>query len=165
MHNVRHVDIKAEPVTLGAGLLASYKIAHLTGTTPLTLSPEQEGELFDFIDKGGTLIVDAAGGSTDFADSAEMILEDSSATAAGLDRPLPYDHVLFTTPGEGRSCRATGELARNSLWGHLRDPLIRAVTVGKGRSACSSAAEDLTEGLVGEPVMASSVTARKPRRN
>ena len=69
LHNTRHVDVKPEPVKLGAGLLANYKIADLTGTTKMILTAEQRAELKQFVDKGGTLIVDAAGGASAFADT------------------------------------------------------------------------------------------------
>ena len=48
-----------------------FRIAHLTGTTAFKLSPAQRKELSDFTERGGTLIVDAAGGSDAFADAAE----------------------------------------------------------------------------------------------
>src|SRR5665213_1624202 len=95
MHNTRHVEVTPEPVKLGSGLLAGYKIAHLTGTTKLTLTPASAAELKEFVDKGGTLIVDAAGGSTEFADSADAMLRQmfGPTASADLESPLPPEHI------------------------------------------------------------------------
>ena len=94
MHNEQHVDIKAEPVKLGNGRLAGYKIAHLTGTTKLILNAAQRKEVKDFVDKGGTLIVDAAGGTPEFADMAEAELKQifGAEATAGLASQLPPEH-------------------------------------------------------------------------
>ncbi len=73
MHNSRKIDLDVAPVGL-KGDLGKSKIAHLTGTTALRLSDEEKVALKAFLSAGGTLIVDAAGGSTDFAASAELEL-------------------------------------------------------------------------------------------
>ncbi|HWE04683.1 MAG TPA: DUF4159 domain-containing protein, partial [Tepidisphaeraceae bacterium] len=154
MHNKRHVEISPEPVKLGAGLLAGYKIAHLTGTTKLSLSAPAAAEVKDFVDKGGTLIVDAAGGSTEFAESAEAVLGQifGGTATTDLQTPLPPGHILFSTVGAQVDPVSYRLFARKTLVGHLRDPRIRAVTVAKGRIGVFFSREDLVEGLVGEPV-------------
>jgi hypothetical protein len=133
MHNTRKVDVTAEPVKLGEGHLASYKIAHLTGTTKLALSAAQEQELKTFVDSGGTLIVDAAGGSNEFADSAEAELKKIFGAAAntGLESPLPPDHLLFSTPGAAIEKINYRTFARRNLVGHVHDPRIRGIVFDK----------------------------------
>jgi hypothetical protein len=152
MHNTRHVEIKAEPVKLGAGLLAGYKIAHWTGTTRLILTPPQDKEVKDFVDKGGTLIIDAAGGSSEFAESADAAMKRIFGDdAKGLETPLPAAHLLFSTPGAAIEKINYRTFARRLLTGAPHDPRIRAITVN-GRIGVFFSHEDLTAGLVGEPV-------------
>ena len=57
-----------------AGKLNGYNVAHLTGTTAFQFTPEQRQELMRFVAAGGTLVIDAAGGSAPFADAAEKEL-------------------------------------------------------------------------------------------
>ena len=94
MHNQDGVRLDVQDVKLGEGKLVhekaeakgqgkgeekgeegggsqGFQVAHLTGTTKFNLREEQRAELKDFVHKGGTLVVDAAGGSSDFAASAE----------------------------------------------------------------------------------------------
>ena len=86
MRNGWGVGVAAETVKLGEDKLAGYKVAHLTGTTRFKLDAEQLQELKDFIDKGGTLVVDAAGGAAPFADSAEKELPQLAALLGGTAR-------------------------------------------------------------------------------
>ena len=71
MLNENRVRLEVAPVKLGGGDLAKYKIAHLTGTTKLLLKDAQHKELKAFVEGGGTLIIDSAGGSSVFAESVE----------------------------------------------------------------------------------------------
>ena len=73
MMNRYHVKIDTH--FLKTSNLDSVKIAHLTGTGKLTLTDQQRLELKAFVQRGGTLIIDAAGGSSIFADSADSELE------------------------------------------------------------------------------------------
>ena len=66
--------VSVAPVVPTAGKLNGYNVAHLTGTTAFQFTPEQRQEVMRFIAAGGTLVVDAAGGSTEFADAAEKEL-------------------------------------------------------------------------------------------
>lgn len=49
------------------------KLATLTGTGPLELTDEQKTALKKWLEAGGTLLIDAAGGDTEFSKSAEAI--------------------------------------------------------------------------------------------
>ncbi|HET6246551.1 MAG TPA: DUF4159 domain-containing protein [Tepidisphaeraceae bacterium] len=153
MHNTRHVDVKTETVKLGSNMLAGYKIADLTGTTKLVLSAAQRAEIKDFVDKGGTLIVDAAGGSSEFATSAENELLQIFGTAAakGLGTPLAPDNVIYTDPNGKIDKIAYRSFARTALTGSMHEPRIRGIEVN-GRIGVFYSREDITEGLVGEQV-------------
>ena len=74
LKNENKLGLKIEAVKVGSGGLAGAKIASLTGTTAFTLNPAARQEIKAFVEKGGTLVVDAAGGSTTFSDSAETEL-------------------------------------------------------------------------------------------
>ncbi len=178
MHNDRHVDVKPEPVKL-AGLsvtsaartvkpislaadaapaaykpLSDYKIAHLTGTTRLILHDEQRKDLKDFVEKGGTLIVDAAGGSTDFADSAreELVKIFGEDATKGLAMALPPEHPAFGDFAKKIPTKVYRKYAKRLLTGSLHDPRICGIAVAGGRIGVFYSREDLTAGLVGEPV-------------
>jgi hypothetical protein len=152
LHNQQHVGVKAEPVKLEPDALKDYKIASLTGTTKIILSAAQRTELKSFIDNGGTLIADAAGGSVEFADSVEAELAKTFGNAAtvGLAQPLPPE-----TPALGDVKKSVNRLYRHymqgKVTGSLRDPRVRGITVN-GRLAVFFSREDMTGGLVGEPV-------------
>jgi len=123
------------------------KVAHLTGTGPLKLSDDQRRALREFVEAGGTLIVDAAGGDRDFARSAQDML-------IGTFRPadlrlLSLSAPVFDLPGlKIESVGFRGRLAgRQRTKGK---PDLRAIHVD-GRPAVFFSREDITCGLVGYP--------------
>ena len=93
-------------VKLGEGKLGGNQIAHLTGTTQFTLTEPQKKELKDFVAAGGTLIVDAAGGSAAFAESAERelaaVFGGNQPTSARSSRPRMRSSPS-STPGPPRN--------------------------------------------------------------
>jgi hypothetical protein len=79
-------------VKLGEGKLAGVSIAHLTGTDTFKLDDASVADLKKFIEAGNTLIIDAAGGSSAFAQAAETLLaslvpDAKPARLVGRDRP------------------------------------------------------------------------------
>jgi len=144
--------LSVEPVKLGAGQLAGYPIAHLTGTGRLALSADARKELSSFVTGGGTLIVDAAGGNAEFATSAEVELETifgKDATAA-LATPLPMDAPVFSA-GEKTDIVAYRSFASRATTGSLKEARLCGIPAGK-RIGVFYSREDLSAGLVGEPV-------------
>ena len=154
MRNDNKVKLDVASVKLGIGDLAKYKIAHLTGTTKLVLREEQRKELKTFVDGGGTLIVDAAGGASVFADSAESELKQIFGDAAvkGLATPLPKTHELFTGEQWKVDEIRYRTFARQALVGKATDPRIHGITTDAGRIGVFYSREDLSAGLVGEAV-------------
>src|SRR5581483_2280514 len=146
-------------VKLGEGKLAAGKdgkdgfaVAHLTGTTKFTLNEAQRAELKDFVHKGGTLIVDAAGGTADFANSAEKELETTfGGSLQSTGAVLPAESPVYQIPGAKIESVRYRPFVRGRLPGKLNVPRLRAIEVDK-RPAVIYSAEDLTEGLVGQPV-------------
>ena len=136
----------------GKGLAASgAKLAHLTGTAKFTLDDAQRKALKEFVAAGGTLVVDAAGGSTDFADSAEkeLGLTFGKAAGSGLSSSLPATHALFTRGGCELKDFRYRAFTKPKINGKL--PRLKGIEVG-GRTAVFFSREDLTAGMVGQSV-------------
>jgi hypothetical protein len=152
LHNNRGINAAVEPVALGEGKLKfdSYKLAHLTGTSKFKLTPGQRTELKAYIDGGGTLVVDAAGGSAEFKEAAEAELQQVFGDAAkGISAPLPASHKVYSIGGEGLlSTVAYRAYARNFMGGGMKAPRLRGIEINN-RTVCIYSPEDLTVGLVG----------------
>ena len=124
-----------------------WQLAAITGTGRLSLTQAEKKALADYVRAGGTVLVDAAGGSEAFAASAAALLErlfgkDSlqrlASTAAVYDLP---DMKI----GSVRYRRAAKE-----RFAADKRPRILAVELG-GRAAVFLSKQDLTVGLVGGP--------------
>ena len=144
-----------EPVVVkldGKALAASgAQLAHLTGTTKITLSDAQRKELKAFVEGGGTLVVDAAGGVTDFADAAEKELGQVFGDAAvkALTSSLPVTHAVFTQDGAEIKDFKYRPFTKPTISGKV--PRLKGIDVG-GRTAVLFSREDLTGGMVGQDV-------------
>jgi hypothetical protein len=150
MLNDNKVELKTEVVKLGSGKLKNYKIAHLTGTTQYKLDDAQRKEIKAFIDAGGTLIIDAAGGNAQFAQSTE----DELATIFGADaktisEPLPSDSPVYRAAGAAPEI-AWRNFSRATV-GNLKGGRLRGLKI-KDRIAVIYSPEDLSVGLVGQPI-------------
>jgi hypothetical protein len=146
LHNEFSVDLAVEPVKPGVGKLAAYKIAHLTGTGKLPLDDAAVAEIRGFVKGGGRLVIDAAGGSADFAEAAEALLLRLFPDAK--PKVLPPDHPWYQfehdpIPIDYRA------YARRTLLSGLRTGRLQAVEVDN-RLAILFSREDLSVGLVGQ---------------
>jgi hypothetical protein len=151
LHNQRSIDVTTEPVPLGPGKLDGFSVAHWTGTTKVSLSDAQRAELKKFVSAGGTLVVDAAGGSPQFASTAEAELVKTFGDDKSFQQPLPPDHPLFSAGGGKITTVGYRRYAREVLVGNLKSPRLRGIQVA-GRLGVIFSAEDWSEGLVGEPI-------------
>ncbi len=61
------------PIEISELADSEAKLATLTGTGPLELTAEQQKALGQWLEAGGTLLVDAAGGDAEFSESAEKV--------------------------------------------------------------------------------------------
>ncbi len=124
-----------------------WPIAAMTGTEAFRLTKAQAAALERYFEAGGTLVVDAAGGSEAFA--AAVRKELFPLAGAGVDEPIPHRHPIY------------GNL-RLGVIGYRRD-YARALGDGAGvgrlrgvregeRYAIIFSPDDLTAGLVGGPV-------------
>jgi len=152
LHNWGILDLNVQNVKPDDSNLAGFKIAHLTGTTRFTLNDAQRHQLKAFVNGGGTLIVDAAGGNAEFADSAEAELAAIfGGSAADLGTVLPPDSPVYQIAGAQIALFRYRPFTKNKVTGHLDAPRIRGITVGS-RIGVFYSREDLTAGLVGQPV-------------
>jgi len=150
MHNENDVDLAVATVQLGSGKLGEYKVAHLTGTAAFKLDDAARAEVAAFVKAGGTLIVDAAGGSTAFTTAAEAELAAMFPQAAQqLTQVIEPTHAIYQKNGKPIEIDYRA-FARSKL-GNLRGPQLRGVTLD-GRLAVIYSREDLSVGLVGQPV-------------
>jgi Domain of unknown function (DUF4159) len=153
MHNRDQLDLRTEPVTLGPNSsLSGFKVADLTGTGHIKLELDDWLELHAFVENGGTLIIDAAGGSPTFAQDVRAELATAYFDdASQLDRPLRPGHVLYTEIGSKIEQVSYRAYARRVITEDLKMPRIRGIKVGD-RIGVFFSAEDISAGLVGEPV-------------
>jgi hypothetical protein len=144
--------IEAEEAARAAatrGRNSAYAVAHLTGTTKFGFSPAMVKELKDFVTGGGVLIVDCAGGSSEFAESVQGALEGAlgAQVAAELRSPLPVENPLF----KGLDGKDLYRAYAKSRLGSTKSPRLRGAKVG-GKMAIFYSPEDLSTGMVGQEV-------------
>jgi len=159
MHNAARVAVKVLPPAPIASLAGtSAKVALMTGTGEFTLSDDQKRAIKAFVEGGGTLVVDAAGGPrfrkdaktginrvSGFAASAEAAIED--IFGPGSLRRLPSTSPVLNAPGMAVG-RARYRLRTEKRLGGTRLTNLRAVLFD-GRPGVIYSREDITAGLVG----------------
>jgi hypothetical protein len=98
-------DVNAKVVTLAE--LASYAapLAHLTGTRSFIATESDAAGLKRFVDAGGVVMIDAAGGQAAFADSAERLL--SLAFPQTKLAPIPKGHPMLSSSAPGMNDLST----------------------------------------------------------
>lgn len=151
LHNEHDVKLSVVPAKLGDGKLTatSAKVAHLTGTSAFKLDEAAKTEIRKFIESGGTLLVDAAGGSAAFNEAVESQLLPVFPDA----RPsiLQPNHPLYGEGKEKLTAVTYRPFAQKMVAGSARVPRVQAITAGK-RPAVFISREDLSAGLVGQSV-------------
>lgn len=154
MKNDHKLRLEVETVKLESGRLGGFKVAHLTGTTAFKFDSEARAELADFVARGGTLVVDAAGGAGAFAESAEQELGAvfGGEAVKAMARPLRSDHPAFTLPGARIDRFGYRRFARKKV-GELRGVRVNGIRAANSdRIGVFYSRDDLSGGLVGQPV-------------
>jgi len=134
-----------------AGLdAAQCPLAVLSGTDRLELTDGQVGALRDYLTAGGTLLLEAAGGSRAFAAAAEGQLR-------RLLPEAPYGivsdtHPLYRSAGPAIE-RVDYRRGTRTPAGQAHAPRLRGATLN-GRLAVLFSPDDLTAGLLGCPCWA-----------
>jgi Domain of unknown function (DUF4159)/A-macroglobulin TED domain len=136
-------SLKANAVKIADLKFGPTKIAHLTGTGGIELAPEQLTAIKTFVEAGGTLIVDCAGGDAPFASQIEPLLltmfnQKSFAT-------VPADHAMLSMAGE---LEVKYRDAAIKVVGTSDAPRLQMIEV-KGRPGVIYSREDLSAGIVG----------------
>lgn len=151
LHNTADTTLDLRDINLATtDIPEDVHVAHLTGTTAFRLSDSERERLKKFVDAGGMLIVDSAGGNGEFNTSAEAELRALFGdAAAGINQPLPEGHAIYNTPSKIEIGYRT--FARGKLVGSMSSPRLRGIELN-GRLAVVYSPEDLTVGLVGQPV-------------
>jgi hypothetical protein len=150
-HNVDKVDLQIDVVKLGEGKLdpGVDKLATLTGTAAVRFTALQWNEIKSYAEAGGTILIDAAGGSGGFADAVDSGLHAAFGTAANsLAESIPRHDPIYP-PGLG-DAPMYRPFARDVV-STLTSPRLRAIKIN-GRTAVIFSREDLTNGLVGSDV-------------
>ena len=146
------------------------KVALMTGTGEFKLTDAEKQVVKEFVERGGTLVIDAAGGPNfskgprpgtsrlhGFAASAEQAVED--IFGAGSLRRLSTTSPVLNAPGVAVT-RARYRRRTQKRLGSPRTASLRAVLVD-GRPGVIYSREDITGGLVG--YQASTVDGYAPR--
>ena len=156
------LDIKDVAITDLPKMADPPVLAHLAGTTKLTLTPEETKALQDYVAAGGTLFVEAIGGKEEFATSAAealktvfpegklSVIRPEYSLFTGDMFPLYVDDKPVRTPFPATA--HIDEVEYRRLWvqehGRLTVPRIQCMTLKK-RAAVLFSAEDITSGLLG----------------
>ncbi len=149
LHNAGTLELSISEIKLAANSLEGFGVAHLTGTDQLKLSAPEKLELKRFIVGGGLLIVDAAGGSAEFAISVEQLLRELNPDDAAAEATIASDPAF--APDRPLPKPLYREFARTTLSGDFDQPRLQTWKLS-GRPAVIYSREDLTVGLVGMPI-------------
>ncbi len=142
-HSLRVEEL--DPVDPDKLLESKARVALLTGTGELRLTLSQRDALKKFVDDGGTLVVDTAGGDTQFARTAERVLQETFGRRAL--RPLRSSTGLLNLKGnEIKEAHFRGQAVK--IFGPKDGIQLRVVMDGR-REAVLFSREDITAGLVG----------------
>jgi len=128
---------------------ADRPVAHMTGTDAFDLSRAEADALRRYFRAGGTLLVDAAGGSRIFSQTvAERIYP---LAGGGKSGELAHDHPLYLKgPYELKEVRYRGDYAQTLGADERTRARLRVLLRGE-RLAVIHSREDLTFGLLGAP--------------
>ena len=124
-----------------------WPLAHMTGTGAVSLSDARIDALRKYVQAGGTLVIDAAGGDKEFQASARKIVE--QAFGASALKPVPSASPLYSAGGTLEKVTYR-RAARLGVGEGNTAPRLQGVEIN-GRLAVIYSAEDITCGLLGYP--------------
>jgi len=142
------LDVQTSPLMSIAELDANdWPVAHITGTDLLQLTDAEKKALTRYFAEGGTLIGDAAGGSSLFARSfAEQVGPLAAGDNAGR---LAQDHAVYQAgPYDLDKVQYRGEYAQTLGESERTAPRLQAV-FKDGRPVIVFSEVDITTGLLG----------------
>lgn len=146
----RDAGVNLDVQTLNPDQLTDQRIAFMTAARGGKLDAEQAEALRQWVEAGGTLWVDAAGGSTEAVNAAHALLSQVFPDQAVL--PLDQTSPLITGDGLGPdgqdARRVTYSRFAQRRMGQANEPRLQAITID-GRAAVIYSPEDLTAALAG----------------
>lgn len=149
LHNNQKIDLSIKSVELGKDSLEGLSLLSLTGTGAFSFRPDQRSALQKFLADGGILVIDAGGGDSSFAQSAEQLCTQLDPTAStAIHTPLPIGDPIYQATGIKPSEIHYRQFARKML-GEKTGSLVSAVTIN-GHPAIYFSREDLSTGSVGQ---------------
>jgi hypothetical protein len=142
-------DVKLATVKCDALDPKHFPLAHLTGTTHVTFTDDQIAALKKYVDDGGLLFIDVAGGGPEFADSCTDLIKkispDKPLEALAPDSPI----VTGSMPdGEKIDSVEMRKFSNAKLQRHVTSPELQAVTVN-GRLRILYSPWDICSGFLG----------------
>lgn len=158
LHNAQEIELTTQAVDPASGLDPSFTLAHLTSASSFTLTPEQQAGLKRYLDSGGLLLFDAAGGVPERAADVETLLAQLYPGAQPLT--LPPDHAIFAGQSAGARPIQSVAYRRGNARPDSHLPRLRGVTVD-GRLLAILSEEDLSAALVG--YQTAGITGYTPR--
>jgi hypothetical protein len=152
LRNANEAAVTVDAIKLGEGKLgaAEYKLAHLTAVQKFTLTEAQRAELKAYVAGGGTLLVEACGGNGEAVGSIETELA-AIAPAGKLPQLVPPDSPVYAHLGAPADQLTFRAFATRHV-GATRGPRLRGVAVGNRPAAILYSPEDLSVGMVGQPI-------------
>jgi uncharacterized protein DUF4159/squalene-hopene cyclase-like protein len=147
LRNTRGIDLHVSAIRPGEGNLnRSFAVAHLTGTTVFQLDEAARAEIRRYVQRGGVLAVDAAGGAAAFDAAAQNQLKIIFPEA--LFDVAPPDYPVFSA-GQPLVHAAYRRYARSRLPDSDR---FRLQFARLGSGIIFYSPEDISAGLVGEAI-------------
>jgi hypothetical protein len=147
LHNSGEAELQIDAIRFDQ-LGPAYPIAHLTATGRIKLSAPEQAALEKYLDHGGLLFFDAAGGSPEAAASIQAIL--AGIYPAASNDPLPIDHPIYAGTYDGGGKIDAVTYRRNSDMPPTTLPRLRAITLN-GKLLAIISDEDISSALVGYP--------------
>lgn len=120
------VQFKRIPVDLEKADIFAFPILYMSGQRAVTFSEEARRRLKEYLDRGGTLVVDCVIGSSAF--DAAFRKEMKAIYADKPLKPLPADHALYTFVEDATRVRLSPQAAQ-LLGGEAVAPVIEAIEV------------------------------------
>ncbi|MFP4053909.1 MAG: DUF4159 domain-containing protein [Phycisphaerae bacterium] len=146
MGRSHRIKLEAKTVNLADLDPANHPLATMTGSGKLRLSEAQSKALGRYIQAGGTLVIDAAGGDETFAKSVEEDI--LPLLPNGWLSRIPSKHKLYADGPETVTKVRYRRATIRRLQEQSTQPRVKMLQVGE-RIAVYYSREDLTAGLVG----------------
>jgi len=149
LHNSDAVKLNLPQIDLSTMLLEkSVSLAHMTATNTFELSQIQQDTLKKYLEDGGVLLFDAAGGTTDPQIAFETLIGKMYPTEKL--KTLDINHPIYTGEGFGgaKITQVTYRRFANERIGKTTLPRLRVLEINK-RVVAIDSPEDLSAGLVG----------------